>query len=255
MARTAPTLSRRRRVLLGVALVAASLAATTGIGSSPAGAGAPPYCDENDITFFVCESYMSFARRTPTEAETDYWASQLPARKTVFLATLGRSLESRHRMIEAYYSWFADGEPSEADTDYWEGEVLKPNGFRRLEAALLTSYEGISFVSAVYETLIGREPEDGERIYWEGQVVLKGRNQVAADIGYSAEARNNRVHWTYQNELDFFPDVASRDYWAGRIKNGMSYLDLRIGLKTAAYPESTGICSTPAPTLDYGCDF
>jgi hypothetical protein len=254
--RTAPT-PPRRRTIAAIALAAASLVASTGLGAAPAGAGAPPYCDENDITYFVCESYMSFARRTPTEPETDYWAGQLPARKTVFLSTLGKSLESRRRMIEAYYANIADREPGETEMAYWQGEVLKLNGFRRLEAALFNEHDGTpeDLVALAYIRLLGREPGEAEGLYWETRAEADGAGAMAAAMAGTPEARTTRVHWTYQNEMDFFPDVASRDYWAGRLKTGTSYLELRIALKIAAYPESTGICSSPAPPVDYGCDF
>jgi hypothetical protein len=251
-----PHARRRRPALVGLVL-ALVLSGLGALGASPAAAGSPEHCEASDPRTFVCDSYVSFVRRTPTPAEVEYWAPLIPAKKTFFLATLGRSAESRRVMIDAYYGYFAEVDPFEDEIDYWEGEVLKPNGFRRLEAALLAgvNFSVESFVLNAYGTLVGRTPSSAETTYWTGQVDLKGRNLVAADIAYSSEARRSRVYWAFQNELDYAPDDASWAYWAERVRTGTSYLDLRIGLKAApdGYPEGSRICSTPAPELRYGC--
>lgn len=252
-----PIARRRRRPALAGLVLTLALSAVGALGAAPAGAGAPEQCTASDPRTFVCDSYVSFVRRTPTPAEVEYWAPSVPAKKTFFLASLGRSAESRRVMIEAYYEYFAEVVPFEEEVDYWEGEVLKPNGFRRLEAALLAgvTQSVSSFVANSYSVLIGRVPTAGETTYWTGQVDVKGRNLVAADIAYSSEARRARVYYAFQNELGYAPDEASWAYWAERVKTGTSYLDLRIGLKAApdGYPEGSGVCSAPAPVLRPGC--
>lgn len=241
--------SHPRRALVGLALVAAGLAAVTGLGSSPVGAGTPPYCEDDDLTLYICRSYYGFARRTPTEAEVDYWVPQMSTRRTVFIAVLGKSLESRRRTIEMYYDLFADRDAGAPEKAYWEGEVLGPNGLRRLEAALLAEFPGppADLVGWAYQAMLDREPGMEETLYWEERAEAGGYGAMAAALAGTPEVRNTRVHWAYVNELGHVPDPASRDYWANRLRTGTSYLELRIALKAAGYPNSSGVCSTPAP--------
>jgi hypothetical protein len=253
---SAPPSTRRRRALGGLALVVAALAAATGLGSSPAGAGAPPYCEETTTTRFVCGSYYSFARRTPSEVEMDYWVAQMPAKKTVFLSTLGKSVESRRRMIEQYYYRYADVEEvGDDELAYWQGEVLKPNGFRRLEAALFLAFEGTpsDLVDWAFSTVLDREALPAEATYWEAKAEADGHGAMAAALIGTPEVRDLRVRWAYQNELSYFPDEDSGDYWAERLRTGTSFLELRIALKTAGYPDSSGFCSAPFPATGYWC--
>lgn len=78
---------------------------------------------------------------------------------------------------------------------------------------------------------------------------------AAALIG-TPEVRDLRVRWAYQNELGHLghlPDEAGWDDWAERLRTGTSFLDLRIALKTAGYPDSSGFCSAPFPATGYWC--
>ncbi|HEX7135844.1 MAG TPA: hypothetical protein VF228_24915 [Iamia sp.] len=248
-----------RRTLAALAVATAGLAATAGLGTTPAGAGVSEACEEPDeATDFVCRAYESFPRRGATTAEVEYWAPQMPARRTFFIATLARSLESREETVVAYYGQFLDGEaPSEADIDYWVGEVLKPNGLRRLEATLSSVLGGTvpDWVQAMYAQYLDREAEPAELTYWTGRVATRGRNLTAADIAYTPEARGLRVHWTFANELQYLPDNVSRDYWAERLRTGTSWLDMRIALRSSAdgYAQSTGLCSPSAPRTGPYC--
>jgi hypothetical protein len=248
-----------RRTLAALAVATTGLVAATGIGAAPAGAGVPEVCQEADeATAFVCRAYESFPRREVTTAEAEYWAPQMPARRTFFIATLARSLESREDTVVAYYGQFLDGEaPSEADIDYWVGEVLKPNGLRRLEATLSSVLGGTvtEWVQDMYAQYLDRDAEAAELTYWSGRVATRGRNLTAADIAYTPEARGLRVHWTFANELQFEPDNVSRDYWAERLRTGTSWLDMRIALRssTDGYVNSTGFCSPSAPRTGPFC--
>ncbi len=250
-------MSHARRV--GAVLVAV-VALVTGVGlaAAPAGAGAPDYCYPDPNDQFVCDSYASFFRREPSQAELDYWAPSVPGRKTYFLATLGRAAESRRRIIETYYAYFIDHEAGEGEVAYWEGEVLEPNGFRRLEAALLGSYVGTidGYLEWTFDRLLDRSPSEQEATYWGTRVTQTSRNLVAADLAFTSEARNLRVRWTYKNELGYFPGDAGRDYWAGRLRAGTSFLDLRIALKASpdGYPDGSRFCSPLAPVLTDTCE-
>jgi hypothetical protein len=231
------------------ALAVTSLAGASGLGASPAGAGDASFCEETEATAFVCGSYLSFFRRNPSESETDYWAAQLPAKTTVFVSTLGKSAESRRRMIGEYYHLFADRDAGDLEGVYWEGEVLKPNGFRRLEAALYNELDipAADLVDWAFYGLVGRDPSMAEVTYWGDRAEATTYGQMATALGGTPEARNARVRWTYRNELGYFPSTANRDYWANRLKTGTSYLELRIALKAGDYPESSETCSAPAP--------
>lgn len=244
-----PRTPRLARSFAALALVLASLASLAV--SSPAGAADTCADLEDDRAYFVCQSYRSFVDRTPAPAETDYWEGQLPARKTVMLAALARSIESLDLVIAAYYDTYGQAPVDPASLAYWRGEVLKPNGFRRLEAGLLGSYVGMidGFLSKAFGTVLGRSPSEAESTYWGSRVVATSRTLVAADLIYTLEARRKTVVWTYYNEQLVDVDTASRDYWAERLRTGLSYLDLRIALKTSVYPDSSGVCSSFTPPI------
>jgi hypothetical protein len=254
LTRTAPTRSRTRRALVALIVAAAGLAASAGLGTGPAGAGVPSFC-EGAPKFYVCHTYYAFFRRTSSEAEMQYWVDRMPAQKALMVSTIGRAGESRRRTIERYYDVFADRDPSDGEKAYWEGEILKTSGLRRLEAALLAELDGDAgaFVEWAYATVVGREPHLDEFIYWEGRAEAQGYNLTAAALAGTPEVRRTRVHWTFWNELGHAPDVASRDYWAERLKTGLSYLDLRISLRLGSYPDVTGYCSSLAPPTEHGC--
>jgi hypothetical protein len=223
-------------------------------------AGAADTCADlgEDRAYFVCQSYASFLHRTPSLVEEGYWVAQLPARKTVLLAALARSEESRRLVITEYYDVYGQAPVDPASMDYWLGEVLKPNGWRRLQAGLLGSYVGMidGFLSHAFQTVLGRAPSAAESDYWGTRVVATSRTLVAADLIYTLEARRKTVVWTYYDELFVDVDPASRDYWAERLRTGLGYLDLRIALKTTAYPEGSGSCSSLTPPIgpSPGCE-
>ncbi len=244
-----------RRTLAVAGLVLASLAGSTGLGSTPAGAGAPSFCDESQARQFICRTYLGFFRRNLTQAELDYWAPQMPHRKTFMIATVGRAPESRRRTIERYYDHFADRMPGQGETAYWEGEVLEANGLRRLEAALLGEFPGTpsEFVQWAFLTVLGRSSGGPEQVFWEGYAEAKGYNVTAAALAFTPEARRSRAFWAIYNQFEYEPDDASRDYWAERLRTGLSYLDLRISLWTASYPQIQGTCMTLAPPTGPGC--
>jgi hypothetical protein len=246
------------RFAAALALVLLGLTASTGIGAAPAGAGVPTVCAEPDeATAFVCRAYESFARREVSTAEAEYWAPQLPARRTSFIATLARSVEAREETVTAYYEQFDVAPPGPIALDYWVGEVLKPNGLRRLEAALSASIPATAteWVAFMYDQYLARGPGANERSYWTGRVAARGRNLTAADIEYSREARLLRVQWTYVNELQYSPVTASREYWAERLRTGTSWLDLRIALRSSpdGYLDSNGSCAPSAPRAGPSC--
>ncbi|HEV7719910.1 MAG TPA: DUF4214 domain-containing protein [Iamia sp.] len=251
-----PRAGTRARSLTALALALVGLASLAV--SSPAGAADACADLGDDRAYFVCQSYRSFLDRTPAFAETDYWEGQLPARKTVMLAALARSTESRDLVIAAYYDTYGQTPVGPAGLAYWRGEVLEPNGFRRLEAGLLGSYVGMidGFLSKAFGTVLGRSPSEAESSYWGTRVVATSRTLVAADLIYTLEARRKTVVWTYYDEQFVDVGAASRDYWAERLRMGLSYLDLRIALKTSVYPESSGVCSsfTPPVTASPGCE-
>jgi hypothetical protein len=247
----------RSRTLAVLALAAAALGASVGIGA-PAGAGTAPVCETEDpATLYVCRSYDALARRWATTAEVEYWAPKMPASKTVFTSTLARSAEVRDETVFAYYQTFSTGSPSPEDLDYWMPQVTQPKGLRKLEAALLARRGGITaeWVAMVYATYLDREPSVGEVAYWTVEVETKGRNIVAGHIVQSAEARDLRVYWTYANELGIEVDGASLGYWSERLRTGLSWLDLRIALRSSAdgYPDAEGGCASPAPIVEYRC--
>lgn len=200
---------------------------------------------------FVCLSYQSFLHRTPAIVEEDYWVGQLPARKTVMLAALARSQESRDLVIAEYYEVYGGWSVDAGSLAYWRGEVLRPNGLRRLQAGLLGSYTGMidGFLDKAFATVLGRAATASERDYWGARVVATSRTLVAADLIYTLEARRRTVVWTYYNELGWDVDATSRDYWAGRLRSGLSYLDLRVALKTVGYPNGSGVCSSLTPPI------
>lgn len=244
--------NRRCRTLAALGLVAAGLVASLGTGAPPAGAGVPSPCSTGtQAQIYVCRAYSAFVRRLPVTAELEYWVPQLPARRTFFTATLARSLESREEVVEAYYQDMAFSAPSEADVDYWVGRVLAPNGLRSLEAALVATRGGTDteYVEDLYRFHLDREPSPTELTYWLGRLAVRGRNLTGADVGHTSEARRLRVRWTYQNELGYFPDDASRDYWSERLRTGTSFLDLRIALRSTddGYEFTNGSCAPAAP--------
>lgn len=255
MPRTAPTPSRARRGLVALALAAASLAGTVGLGTAPANAGAPSFCDGDQAKAFICRTYLYYLRRNMSQAELDYWAPQMPGRKTVMIASVGRSGESRRRIIEEYYDHFTDRDAGDADKTYWEAEVLAPNGFRRLEAALLAEIPGTpeEFVSWAFQTLLGRGSSGTELSYWVGHAEAKGYNLTAAALAFTSETRRLRARSAYLNHFEEEPDEATVAYWAQRLRTGLSYLDLRIALWAASYPTIGGPCMPLRPPNGPGC--
>jgi hypothetical protein len=170
-----------RRSLSALTLTASALGAALGLGAAPAGAVVPPQCLGSEARFFVCGAYDSFADRTPSQGEVDYWVPKLPAKKSLFISTLGRSLESRALIVEQAYWNYADRLVSDLESSYWEGEILKPDGFRRLQAALYNEVEATpeDLVDWAYHGVVGREATDAERTYWAGVAEAKGAGRMA----------------------------------------------------------------------------
>lgn len=252
--RAHPSPSGRIRLLAtAVALALAGLLAPL-VAPAPASAGAPDLCENNATYHHVCSGYRAYARRNPTTDELEYWALQAPFPRTTFNAVLGKSLESRRVTVRAYYDFFGSDDPDPASLAYWEGEVLKVNGLRRLEAALLGGYVGMidGFLDKAFATELGREANEAERDYWGFRTVATSRSKVAAELSATPEARRAKVRYAYGAELGIVPDVASRDYWAERLRTGTSYLELRIALRHSTL-DTTGYCSRPAPTLGEIC--
>lgn len=242
------------------ALALAALAVGSGLGTPPAGAALPPQCEGGDARLFVCRSYSSFVERTPSQAEVDYWAPLLPAKTSFFLATLGRSMESRAVIIEEAYLDYVDRYAGDGEVAYWQGEILEPDGFRRLQAALyneidLSPYDPTpeDLVDFAFYDFIGREPSTAELDYWADVAEAKGAGRMADLLAGTQESRRTRVRFTYLNEAGYSPDDASRDYWAERLRTGTSYLDFRIAIKASEYPESSGSCSSPTPPVRLEC--
>lgn len=239
------------RPLIATAIAAAIAVVLPLVAMRPAGAAVDCGGISETKAKFVCNSYASFLDRTPSIVEEEYWVAQLPARKTVMLAALARSNESLDRVIGAYYLTYGGYPVDPGSLAYWRGEVLKPNGFRRLQAGLLGSYVGMidGFLDKAFGTVLGRDATPSERDYWGTRVVATSRTLVAADLIYTLEARRKTVTWAYYNELYVDVDAGSRDYWAGRLRSGFSYLDLRIALKSAGYPSGSGACSALTPPI------
>lgn len=245
----------RRLALAAVALLAGLAPALAW--SSPA--SAEECADLGDTEErFVCYSYQSFVRRFPTFDELTYWEVRMPARRTVFLATLGKSEASRREIIEASYDVYSDHAPSAAEVAYWLPEVLKPNGYRRLQAGLLGAYVGTldGYLDTIFHTLLNRSPNNAERDYWGTRAQQTSKTLTAADLIYTLESRRKVVVWSYYNEMFVDVDSASRDYWAERLRTGTSYLEMRIQLKTSDYPDGSGLCSSPTPPVrpTAGCE-
>ncbi|HMJ79225.1 MAG TPA: hypothetical protein VK507_24785 [Iamia sp.] len=238
------------RLAAVVALALIGLLAPLAGPTGPAGAGAPNLCDNNPTYAHVCGGYQGYADRNPATAELEYWALQSPFPRTAFNSILGKSVESRRITIRAYYDYFADYDPGAAALDYWEGEVLEPNGLRRLESALLGSHVGTidGYLSRVFQAELDREPTIGEQTYWGTRAVATTRTKVAAEVSATLESRRLKVHWAYQNEVGYAPGMTSREYWAERLRTGTSFLEMRIVLKYSTL-DSTGYCSSPAPVL------
>lgn len=249
------TTSSRRpltRLAAAVGIALAALLAPLVVASAPAAAGGHP-CNTSTLHGYVCSGYSAYARRTPTAAELGYWVNQHPFSPHAFNLIVGHGPESLHRTIRAYYDAFANQEPSAADLDYWDDEILKPNGLRRLEAGLLGSYTGMidGFLDQVFHTELGRAATQAERDYWGTRTVQTSRTMVAADVGFTLEARRAKVVYAFFTEHAMTPSAATRDLWAERLRTGLSYLDLRIALRLQA-PFATGWCS-PAPRPGQGC--
>jgi hypothetical protein len=245
-----------RRSLSALTLTASALGAALGLGAAPAGAVVPPQCLGSEARFFVCGAYDSFADRTPSQGEVDYWVPKLPAKKSLFISTLGRSLESRALIVEQAYWNYADRLVSDLESSYWEGEILKPDGFRRLQAALYNEVEATpeDLVDWAYHGVVGREATDAERTYWAGVAEAKGAGRMADLLAGTEEVRRTRVRYTYVNELGYFPDNASRDYWAEKLRTGTPYLDVRIAIVAGGYPEAATGCTTFTPPARIGCE-
>jgi hypothetical protein len=243
-----------RRLAVAVALALAGLVAPLVVASAPASAGAPDLCQNDDVYRHVCEGYRAYARRNPTTDELEYWALQSPFPRTTFNSVLGKSLESRRATVRAYYDYFGGYAPDPASLTYWQGEVLKLNGLRRLEAALLGGYVGMidGFLDTAFPAEIGRDATQAERDYWGTRAVATSRTKVAAELSATLEARRAKVRYAYDHELDAVPDPAGHAYWAERLRTGTSYLELRIALRHSQLHVS-GWCSFPAPSLGQVC--
>ncbi|QYG94073.1 hypothetical protein HC251_17600 [Iamia sp. SCSIO 61187] len=248
-------MTRRWTAALCVVLTVSAL---LGTGTGPSAAAAEPEaCAASDAAAFVCRAHASFARRPATTAEVDTWAPQLPARRTSFVAGLARGVESRDATVLAYYERFGGFTPTAGDLAYWREQILLVNGLRRLEAALLANSPttDAELVDAAYALLLGRTPSDPDRRYWTTRISQSTRNRVVAQIGGSIEGRRVRVRWAYHNEILVTVDVASRDYWAERLRTGTSYLDLRIALHASpdGYRASGAACASPVPQVGPAC--
>lgn len=246
--------SRTRRLLAAPALALIGLIAPLVVSTAPAGAGAPDLCENNATYRYVCSSYQAYARRLPATDELEYWALQSPFPRSTFNSALGKSLESRRVTIRAYYDYFSGHEPDPASLTYWEGEVLKVNGLRRLEAALLGSYVGMidGFLDTAFPAEIGRDPSSAERDYWGTRTAAVGRTQVAAELSATLEGRRAKVRYAYIQELGVVPDPGGHTYWAERLRTGLSYLELRIALRSSTL-EVSALCSRAAPSLGSVC--
>lgn len=254
MAAPSPVRPALGRLLAVVAITVAGLVAPLVAPAVPAGAGAPTPCETSATHVYICRGYLAYVRRNPSSSEVAYWAGRTPFPRSTFNSALGKSLESRRVTVRAYYDHFADYEPGPAPLAYWQDEILKPNGLRRLEAALLGSYVGMidGFLDRAFETELGREPSETERDYWGARVVASSRTQVAAELSNTPESRRAKVRFAYRVELAATVDAGGLAYWAERLRTGLSYLELRIHLRTST-TTVTSSCSQPAPRLGLVC--
>jgi hypothetical protein len=256
MSRPAPT--ARPRSVAVAALVAGLAVAVLGPGAAPAGAGGPDLCEASAAHTFVCATYEGFVSREPVTAELQYWAPRMPAQRTVFVATLAKSTESRRHTVRSYYLRFGDYLPTEPDLQYWAPQVTVTNGLRKLEAALLAGNDVATtddFVEVAYSTQLFRSPEPAELTYWSDRADATTRNKVAAELSNTLEVRRARVTGVYNNDLGIEPDEPGRVYWAEKLRTGTLYLDVRISFRSspAAYANPSPCSAAAAPVPSYYC--
>jgi len=247
----APTHRRAARVVLAVVTGVVALCGVTP--AAPAGA-APADCGLADVEVqFICATYTAVAGRTASEADVAYWEPKLPASRTFFVATVARSSEGRHLVVDRYYSRFYEAGPTPADHQFWGPLVTEPNGLRKLEAALLANQDRTvdSFVTNAFSSQLAREPSESELEYWTERADATTRNKVAAELSNTLEVRRARVGGAYLNDLGYAPAEASRAYWAERLRTGTSYLDVRIALRASpdAYASPRTCPAAAAPQV------
>lgn len=209
---------------------------------------APAYCT-GEAAEFVCGTYQGFVRRDPGPGEVAYWAPRMPADKGLFVATLGRSVETRTTSIDWYYSDFGKYSVPDAAIDYWLPVVQTHHGFRSLQVQLLAARSGDveRHVYRLYDLMLDREPSIVEQDFWVQRISETSRATAGAQLANSLEARRQMVTWAYDEELGRSAYPADLDYWAERLRTDLSFLELRIHLKALAYPYTSGYESDPCP--------
>lgn len=109
---------------------------------------------------------------------------------------------------------------------------LVQRGFTLTANAMPGSFR--AYVTQLYRTLLRRDPEPAGLAYWEGVVIRSGRSAAAQGIRQAPEHLGLEVDGFYATYLQRPADAPGRNYWIGKMQEGMSATAAALGFLTSA---------------------
>lgn len=197
---------------------------------------APPVGAATDANrTYVRALYVDLLDRpdpTVNSAGVEFWANRLDtqSRSQVAMGIQKASMEYYGRVVDIAYLAYLDREADAAGrafyVDAWRTRT------RTLEAvvvALVGSNEYFtlhggtneSFVEAAYFDILGREPSTAEAAAGIALVTSSSRGALARRLETSTERRRQVVTNGYGTFLGRIPSAGERDYWVGRLEDGL----------------------------------
>lgn len=216
-------------------------------GVNPAGVTSQKNTPEN----FVRLAYSDFLDRPATNAEVQFWASEIRAGRATqasLAQTLSQSDEWIRTVIRRFYLDTLGREPDPAGYQFWITQARMGMPVADIGAFFYGSdeyFRGFGrgsnevWIRDLYNKLMLRQADAAGLQFWmtELQSGRKNRSEVARWFYDSPEKRLLRVDALYFQFLKRPPDSGGRSFWAGRIlTNG----DLALASDLASSPEYYG---------------
>lgn len=231
---------------LGAALVICAMAMGIGGGLAPS-AGAATTANRN----YVRALYSDLLDRPDPYTDSAgmaFWADKLDTdtRDHVAKSIQKAGAEYYGHIVDLAYFAYLDRDPDPAGrTFYVDAWRKRTRTLELVVSAIVGSNEYFTFnggndnafVTAAYFDILGHEPTPGELASGLATVKSSSRGYLAKQLESSTERRRQIVTDAYGTFLGRVPSDAERDYWVGRLQNGLrrEFFDVAILVSNEYY--------------------
>ena len=178
---------------------------------------------------FIEELYVTRVKRFATESEVENWKNVIRggAGRSGIVAAIERAVESRTRLVRAWYEQYLARSASGGEESGWvnaltqgmteeliiAGILAAPEFFARAQTLVTVGTPNERWLRAMYSVLLGRAQDGGEVGAWLGVITTTNRGGIANTFLNTAEFRGRIIDAYYTTFLQRDADAAGRQNW------------------------------------------